>query len=204
MVKAIRIYVEGGGNQSDTRAAVREGFSRFLSPLREMARERDLGWHVTPCGSRGATFEKFMLALSHYPRDFNVLLVDAETAVAKPAWEHLRDGDGWPLSGTIDRHCHLMAQAVEAWMVADPDALAEFYGHGLHRGALPRRQDVEVIPKTELYAALNRATAACRKGKYHKIHHGSEILKRIRPERVRRRARHYDRLFTSLEDILRS
>jgi hypothetical protein len=36
----IRIYVEGGGDKSDGRAAIRQGFNQFLTPLRELARRR--------------------------------------------------------------------------------------------------------------------------------------------------------------------
>ena len=75
MVSEIRIYVEGGGQQSDTRAAVREGFSRFLGSLRGLARDKGLGWYLTACGSREATFAKFGQALSLYPNAFNLLLV---------------------------------------------------------------------------------------------------------------------------------
>lgn len=77
----IRIYVEGGGDQSDGRSAIRLGFNQFLTPLRELARQRRLKWHVIACGARNAAFENFQTALKQHREAFNVLLVDAEGPV---------------------------------------------------------------------------------------------------------------------------
>ncbi len=129
MVGEIRIYVEGGGDQRFGKAAVREGFSKFLSSLNEMARERRIHWYVVACGSRQSTFDAFEIASRQHRDAFNVLLVDAEGPVTQPPWEHLQDRDHWLTQGIPDDHCHLMVQTMEAWLVADLDALRRFYGH---------------------------------------------------------------------------
>jgi hypothetical protein len=96
-----------------------------------------------------------------------------------------------------------MVQTVEAWIVADPEALSDFYGHGFLRNALPGSDDVEVIPKDRLLSSLSRATRSTQKGPYHKIDHGAALLERIDPEKVRSRSRHCDLLFRELEAVIR-
>jgi hypothetical protein len=202
MMREIRIYVEGGGKGIDTRAAVRTGFSDFLRPLRDLARERRINWDVIACGPRRMAFEKFKAALDAFPDAFNVLLVDAEAGVSQPPWDHLRYRDRWDSSGAMPEQCHLIVQMVEAWLVADPERLAEYYGSGFHAKALPARKDVEAIEKKDLNSGLERATQKTQKGRYHKIQHCPALLARIRPEVVRLRAKHCDRLFSTLERLI--
>ena len=204
-MSAIWIYVEGGGDSQETRRAIRLGFSRFLDPLCQLARQRRLDWNVVACGPRRAAFRAFQIALRRQPDAFNVLFVDSEAPVVGPPWDHLGRGpDGWQNPGCSDDHCHLIVQAVEAWLVADPDALARYYGQGFRGNVLPRRKDVEAIPKAELIPALEQATRETSKGRYHKIRHCSKLLERLDPARVRSRASHCDRLFTTLEAKLRA
>ncbi|HEX3557415.1 MAG TPA: DUF4276 family protein [Thermoanaerobaculia bacterium] len=203
MVSEIRIYVEGGGDRSDSKAAIREGFNNFLQPLRDLARAHRARWSLTVCGSRNAAFDAFRRAIEDYPDSFLVLLVDAESLVTHSPWKHLRDRDGWDSGELAVEHCHLMVQTVEAWLVADPETLADFYGKGFLQGALPRRHDVEAIAKDDLVRALDRATARTQKGRYHKILHCSILLGLLNRDRVRARARHCDLLFTTLEARIR-
>ncbi|MFL6196428.1 MAG: DUF4276 family protein [Thermoanaerobaculia bacterium] len=197
----IRIYVEGGGDRGDTRAAIRTGFNKFLEPLRGLAQEQRIRWNVTACGSRQSAYRDFQTALRSHPDAFIVLLVDSEAPVVGGRWEHLRNReDGWDDHGGLsDDHCHLMVQTVEAWLVADPDALARFYGQNFQKGSLPRRDDVEEIPKADLESSLGRATERTQKGRYHKIRHCSDLLGLLDPRRVRSRARHCELLFATLE-----
>jgi Domain of unknown function (DUF4276) len=142
--------------------------------------------------------------LETYPEAFVVLLVDSEAPVTHGPWVHLKNrGDNWDSGGLSDEHCHLMVQTVEAWLIADPDALASYYGQGFQRSALSKRQSVEAIPKAELVPSLDRATQHTQKGRYHKIRHCSDLLSRLNPETVRSRASHCDLLFTTLEAHIR-
>lgn len=199
MVREVRIYIEGGGDRSDTRAAIREGFSRFLDPLRQLARTRGLRWAITVCGSRNEAFRNFSTALETYPDAFLVLLVDSEAPVMGGPWEHLQGQDGWSSGDIRDEQCHLMVQTIEAWLVADREALARYYGQDFRSKALPKHDDVEAIPKDQLYASLKRATADTKKGSYHKIHHCADLLGLLNRDRVRQRAHHCDLLFRTLE-----
>jgi hypothetical protein len=97
-----------------------------------------------------------------------------------------------------------MVHAVESWLLADPQILSEYYGANFRTKAIPARQDVEAIEKRDVMAALERATEGTQKGRYHKTRHCPDLLERIRPDLVRARARHCDRLFTTLATLLGS
>lgn len=96
-----------------------------------------------------------------------------------------------------------MVHCMESWLIADPEALAEFYGQGFRVKSLPATPDVEAVPKETIAAALEQATKSTQKGRYHKIRHGPALLGQLDPARVRQRAKHCDRLFVTLETLLR-
>ncbi|RJP19344.1 MAG: hypothetical protein C4527_27610 [Candidatus Omnitrophota bacterium] len=58
----IRIYVEGGGNEKETKAFFRKGFTEFLKDLRDHARQFKVQWNVVACGSREETYKNFRIA----------------------------------------------------------------------------------------------------------------------------------------------
>ncbi len=200
MVSEIRIYVEGGGDQRSGKASVQEGFSKFLSSLKERARERHILLYVVACGSRQSAFDAFDIALRQHRDAFNVLLVDAEGPVSQSPWKHLRDRDHWSIQGIPDAHCHLMVHVMEAWAIADLETLRRFYGPGFNQKSIPGQEDVESIPKADLERALVRATRNTQKGEYHKIRHGPKILALADVSKVRNRARHCDRMFKTLSN----
>ena len=192
--------VEGGGGGSQTQAAVREGFQRFLQDIVRTARSQKVRWQIVACGPRQAAFENFLLALDIHPDAFNVLLVDSEGPVNHGPKEHLKSQDGWNLPDISAEHYHLMVQMMEAWLVADRDALSSFYGQRFNVNAILRNPNVEQISKQDLESALKEATRHTAKGEYHKIHHGPKILSQLDVARVRRAATHCDRLFITLAD----
>src|SRR3712207_3836541 len=95
MVGEVRIYVEGGGNRSDTKTLIRQGFNEFFRDLVAFVCERHIRWHIVACGSRENAFNMFKTALRANPNAFNVLLVDAEGAVSQSPWQHLAQRDQW-------------------------------------------------------------------------------------------------------------
>jgi hypothetical protein len=104
--------------------------------------------------------------------------------------EHLSQR-GWDLAGTPAENVHLMVQCMEAWIVADPDAVVRFYGQNFLVNALPRRQNLEEEPKADLCRQLEHATRPTQKGPYHKIRHASELLTVIDPSRIPLRCAHF-------------
>ncbi len=73
---------------------------------------------------------------------------------------------------------------MEAWIVADPDALEEFYKQKFKRNSLPKRDNLEEEPNVDLYEKLKSATRDTQKGEYGKIKHASKLLELIDPEEI--------------------
>lgn len=194
MVIEIRVYLEGGGESRDSKEAIRGGFRQLLERAGIAAK-------VIACGGRDKAFKGWRNALLSHPEALNVLLVDAEAAVKEGSspWNHFKTTDrSWQIPPQSENRCHLMVQVMEAWFIADPEALAAYYGQGFSSKAIPGRNNVEEIPKTDILEALKSATKETRKRRYHKIHHASDLLARIDPAKVRKRAPHCERLLATL------
>lgn len=177
--------------------------TEFLRSLRDRKGVRRLKFSVVPCGGRQATYDAFRNAVKHSPEDLNVLLVDSEVEfTSASARQHLVKCDGWDLGNQTDDSIYLMIQTMETWIVSDVEALAEFYGQGFNRNALPGAADLERTSKTRINAALENSTRATKKGRYHKIRHGSQLLMRIDPDLVRARCPACERVFRTLESLI--
>jgi hypothetical protein len=196
-VNEIRLYVEGGGDK-DSKARLREAFSRFLSEPRLRAQTNRIAWRVVMCGPREDTFQAFRRGSRDYPSSHVLLLVDAERPVTDTEREHLSTADGWDLSFAADDSVHLMTQLMESWFVADPAALARFYGQGFATASIPKRQNVEEIPKADIERALHDATRHTKPGTYHKTRHAPKILESLDPTTIRARAPRCERLLQHL------
>ena len=135
-------------------------------------------------GSRNDAFRAFRRATEQGDACVVMLLVDAEEPVREAPRAHLRDRDGWEMGFAEENSVHLMVQTKEAWLVADGDALAAYYGQGFRENALSATPDLESVSKREIETALETATRATTKGRYDKIRDASQLLERIRPERA--------------------
>jgi hypothetical protein len=155
---------------------------------------------VVTCGSRNDARDAFLNANKTSPETFNVLLVDSEGPVSQPPRAHLKLRDGWTLTGVSEESLHLMIQVMEAWIVADPDAVEAHYGQHFLKNALPRAENLESIEKQRIYDAMKHATAKTQKGEYHKIGHAAALLEMIDPAKVRRRCPSCNRLFATLTE----
>jgi hypothetical protein len=201
VVNEIRIYIEGGGDDRETKAKFRMGFTSFFKPITEIVRSKRIRWALIASGSRQGCFDDFQMALQSHPQAFNIMLVDAEGEVTHNVIQQLRQRDNWELTNSED-HYQLMAQTMEAWFIADKDKLVEYYGQGFLPNAIPNTIDVEQIEKATLISSLERASRHTQKGKYAKIKHGAELMALIDPQIIRMRARHCDRLFQLLEFLV--
>jgi len=193
----VKVYVEGGGDGQALRTRCRHGFSQFFQSAGLSGRMPA----IVACGSRNDAFESYCTALaSAGQNDFPVLLVDSESAVAQEPWDHLKTRDNWQRpAGSRDEHAHLMVQCMEAWFVADRDLLVRFFGQGFRENPLPGSQDIEAIPKNDVFLALRMATRDSKtKGEYGKSEHSFEILGQLDPKKVRKASTHAGKLLDIL------
>jgi hypothetical protein len=197
-MKRVAIYMEGGGDGKDTKAALRQGMDAFLTPLKDKAREHSWHWKLVCCGGRAAAFDAFRNAIQSGDDSIVALLVDAEGPVSDSPCAHLQSKDGWDLQLASDDVVHLMVQTMEAWIVADPDALTAYYGQHFRRNALPGSQNLETVARATIASALEQATQQTQKGAYHKIRHASDLLKRIDRQKVKQRCPSCARMFDAL------
>lgn len=200
-MREIWLHVEGGGN-STQKERLRQGFGAFLGTLQDRARARGVRIRLTFWGPRSETYVAFARSLRQNPATLHLLLVDSEGPVSSAPRHHLAASDTWDLAGISDDQCHLMVEVMESWLIADPEALAAFYGQGFAVNALPRTRDVEQIAKATVMSSLARATRDSQKREYHKTRHAPLILERLDAGKVRGRAQHCDRLFATIEQQL--
>ncbi len=192
------IYMEGGGNSRDTKAALRVGMDAPLAPLKQAARNKSMHWKLVCCGPRDVALRSFRNAARHEDGAIVLLLVDAEGPVATGPCEHLQARAGWEMAAADTGSVHLMVQTMEAWIVADADALNRYYGRSFNAGLLPKAANLESVAKSEVEDSLRRVTEHTGKGRYHKIRHASDLLQRVDAEKVQARCRHCRRLFDEL------
>ena len=155
----VRIFIEGGGGGDKDDSLFRTEWSRFFASAGLSGRLPK----VVRCGDRARAFRRFSDTVRKAGGDeINVLLVDSKGPVKEDqsTWEYLRDNDGWRQpDGADDNHAYLMVQAMEAWLVADRDALRGYFGQGFNENRLTGQSDPEQIPPNRLESSLEDASA---------------------------------------------
>ena len=194
----VTVFVEGGGADKHTRGACTQGFAAFVKKVVGKSPS------IVACGPRRDAFNRFCAALQDGKSDV-LLLVDSEEFVSPQndgrPWAHLaaRKEDEWARPGqATDDSVHLMAQCMESWLVADPDALKAHFGQGFKAAKLPQNPKVEEIAKEDVMSGLKSATKESGKGEYHKTDDGFALIGKIEPSRVEERAPHAKRFFDAL------
>ena len=111
-MKGVAIYMEGGGDGPNGKAALRIGMDALLRPLKEIAQRNRLRWRLVPCGGRDAAFKRFRNAAN---RDDAIvaLLVDSEGPVSATPTLHLAQRDSWHLQFADGDAIHLMVQVMD-------------------------------------------------------------------------------------------
>jgi hypothetical protein len=178
---SVRIYVEGGGPSKKQNAAIkcRQAFRLFCDKFNMLRKP-----HIVASGGRKEAYDDFTNALANpqYEGDEIFLLVDSESGIAAgvTARYHLHVHDGWNFADAVsDDRLHLMVQCMEAWFMADKNAIASYYEAGFSRASLPQNPNIEAISKADIFAGLKHATRNTKKEGYDKGTDGFAILGRI-------------------------
>jgi hypothetical protein len=200
---SLKIYVEGGAPRNDAlNSKCRNGFKRFFESAGLTGRLP----RVIPCGPRSAAFSSFRSAVRSGQEQV-LLLIDSEDAFGGGSpWNHVaaREGDQFERpDGVGDDQLHFMIRTMEAWLAADPIALAAYFGSGFRRDQLPAPNRIEDTHRVELVERLQRASRSTTKGSYDKGRDSYEILGRLNPAHVRQRCPSADRLLRALETLIR-
>lgn len=187
---SVRIYVEGGGDNKDTIKRCKEGFASYCQKLAAPNRRPS----IVACGGRQQAFDRFSTAvLDSRAGETCVLMVDAEGPIgAQTPTEHLRARDKWDFPSLQNHRVFLMVQAMEAWFLADREALAAFYDGGFLAKSLPGSPtNIEAVPKDDLEPKFKHASRPTKtKGEYHKIKHGFALLALIDPVKLESASSH--------------
>ncbi len=94
---------------------------------------------------------------------WNLLLKDSEESMPEYPRQLCERHGIDPAAG--DR-AFWMVELMEAWFLADREALAEYYGKGFPPNAIGNTADVEQVSKADVLDRLWRATRYTSKGKY--------------------------------------
>lgn len=87
---------------------------------------------------------------------------------------------------------------MEAWILADEDAVRTYFVGKIPENALPKRRDLEAVTKQDLDRALQRAAEASAKKRYQKGRDSFRLLESLDPVRVRGRCPWAARFFEEL------
>lgn len=197
-----KLYVEGGGDGKDLHARCREGVRKLLENCGLAGRMPS----IVACGPRQNAYDNFHTAfVNAKPGDYFALLVDSEEPVGdvNQPWRHLASRDGW----TKPRRCpdsrvFLMTTCMETWLVADRDALNEFFGQHLQGSALPTTNNLESRSRETLLQKLEHATRNCDNA-YKKGACSFELLAKVNPETLKPLLPSFKRMIDTLDADLR-
>jgi hypothetical protein len=114
-LSGVAIYMEGGGDGKDSKAALRQGMDAFLTTLKEAARAKSWRWKLVCCGPRNAAYDGFRNAVRNNDDAITMLLVDSEGPLVGSPCAHLQARDGWDLTDASDGVVHLMVEVMETW-----------------------------------------------------------------------------------------
>ena len=173
----MRLYLEGGTH-------LRVHMNRFIRRATGLSR---LDLKVIPCGPRSE-------AIKRCAKDSeSLLLIDTEGEASDQQITLIASQIGHA------NHAFFMVQLMEAWFLADQQALALYYGQGFNDGRLPANLMIEDIPKQDVENGLHDATRGCRKGAYNKKTHAPGLLDKLNPSDVYASCPNFQRLIDFLK-----
>ena len=169
---------------------------------------RGRGWVGVSRSCEVEAADKPSTGLSLRPRNPRMVIcrssfVDSESAVQPKhsVWEHLRTRDNWARPQKADDdQAFLMVQFMETWLLADREALQDYFGARFRKNELKEWPQLEAVPKAAALSALDRATAQCSK-RYGKGRVSFELLAKIDAGRVAAACPHAKNLIDRLKSL---
>ena len=194
MVRQVVIHFEGSDK-------LRVGFGKLFENHRERARRNGIRFKTIAGGPNAETVKGFLRSCRLNPSDLNVLLIDSERPApnAAEAIRALRSSSYWDASVAPkeDERINFMVQAMEAWFIADRQAMASHFGNGFRCGSLPNPQNAESTSPNGLTESIDQALRAIggrRRKKYDKVRDGARLLALIDEATVRQNCPSFRRL----------
>jgi hypothetical protein len=151
-----------------------EGNKRLRAPMSQFIRKitGPIDLKITPCNSRDDTIKQCVKDVGA------LLLIDSEGEELRSLISRIRSQIG-PVN-----HPFFMVQKMEAWFIADRNALTQHFGAGFRESALPRNCNIEDVPTRDIDDALRIATRDCAKQRYAKGRDDVGLLNRLNPTAV--------------------
>lgn len=165
------LFIEGEPNTPN--GDLRQGFAKLLGKKIDGQLPRiNLG------GGKSQTVRKFLR--NKFEVDASLLLVDLDRP-EEGKEEDMRESGLLSQKGNV----FYMVQEMETWFLSQPDVLDDFFGVDNQKKKvsekLSKRKPTEIPdPKGE----LKNATKDSKRGKYHEIKHGVELLKLLDATRL--------------------
>ena len=211
----INVIIEGGESTGDTR--LRDAFHEFFrKALKAKLGNNSFNLpHIIAGTSRNEAVNTF-IHLSKAPGAITFLVVDSEGPlpvgvsnldyVNNKGRMHNPLNSEYNIPSNLADKIFLMVELMEAWLMADVDALANYYGKGFHEKHIsvprklnqPNEADVESIEKPRVYSMLEAATRESTRGAYesNKADHSFDLIGRRdanKPDRERGEAKYMKR-----------
>lgn len=205
MNRSVTVYIEGGGDSSDARAQLRAGFDALFRPQKERAAQNRVSLKFVCCGPRNEAHATFVNFRRRTPSDVAGLLVDSESPIdtQKDVTTHLAKRDGWSFDDAQKLNVRLMVEAMEAWILADLNAVQEWFKAEITLAA----KKTDLIEKAKLVEHLDAAAGAAdkaakrpKKRRYGKLTDAPALLKRLNPETVAAHSNSFADFRTWLEE----
>jgi hypothetical protein len=187
MVAETRIYFEGD-------PALREGFRVFFSELATA-----LGRQPRLIAGEATAIADFLTGLRKHPGALNILLIDSERPDDGKLFETICQPKGIDVRSR--NRVFWMVQCMEAWFLADAEALRKYYGKEFRENAVLGNPRVEEISRKDVFEALKTATKDTSKGPYHKTKHAPSLLKLIDAALVKQASAHCRRMFDRVPQL---
>jgi len=194
MVAEVTIHFEGHSN-------LRPGFHKLFEPHVNHARQQKIRFNLIAGGSRTEAAKDFLRSCRSQPFNVNVLLIDSEGPISDTATaiQSLRSLSFWDGSVVFDNdQVNLMVQAMEAWFIADPQALINHFGRDFNIKALPSPQNAESVSPSDLATAIREGLRNSGRRRYDKVTDGVKLLQLIDRVKVGQNCRHFQRLMDYL------